>query len=255
MRLIGNSLFPDAGLIFIPAHLRTLYVPQDITVLDLSAWANLTFGAPDTSAKRVHDVLVGLEMDDTLRVVREDLRKMCREHELHNDEEDEETRAKDHSQEDGEISHVVSLDTCNNESDQINWYDAFCYAERAKIDLARALIMNPEVLVLQRPLAHYDEIASKVVTKVLLSHVRNRGYMLDEKSCCRRRPRTLCFSPTSKFELVHADIIWEVSSSHFCLRTTSLNELTDKDFERLGLMSAHDMARKKSATSEPIFGG
>lgn len=38
------------------------------------------------------------------------------------------------------------------QGDDETWHESLTYSEKVKIHLARALIMNPEVLVLQRPL-------------------------------------------------------------------------------------------------------
>lgn len=40
--------------------------------------------------------------------------------------------------------------------DSGSWLDGLTYTEKVKLHLSRALIMNPEVIVLQRPLHHYD---------------------------------------------------------------------------------------------------
>merc|ERR1719253_1020211 len=37
------------------------------------------------------------------------------------------------------------------------WFDKLNYTQKAKIHLARAFIMNPEVMVMLRPLYHFDE--------------------------------------------------------------------------------------------------
>lgn len=49
------------------------------------------------------------------------------------------------------------------------WHEELTYSEKVKIHLARALIMNPEVMVLQRPLHHYDNaMAQKVLQAMAL---------------------------------------------------------------------------------------
>ena len=40
----------------------------------------------------------------------------------------------------------------SRQDDNESWSETLTYSEKVKIHLARALIMNPEVLVLQRPL-------------------------------------------------------------------------------------------------------
>ena len=44
--LVGHTIFPQSGTLFVPTHLRILQVSQDAALLGLSAWRNLTFGVP-----------------------------------------------------------------------------------------------------------------------------------------------------------------------------------------------------------------
>merc|ERR1711879_494177 len=56
-----------------------------------------------------------------------------------------------------------------------DWRASMPVTELAKIHLARAFIMNPEVLVLEKPLLYFDEFSSKTVMACIVNHVRNRG--------------------------------------------------------------------------------
>jgi ABC-type uncharacterized transport system fused permease/ATPase subunit len=47
---------------------------------------------------------------------------------------------------------IAALTKQNPQGDDETWHESLTYSEKVKIHLARALIMNPEVLVLQRPL-------------------------------------------------------------------------------------------------------
>ena len=60
------------------------------------------------------------------------------------------------------------------------WMEGLTYTEKVKMCLARALIMNPEVMVLQRPLHHYDADTAITMEKLLRKHVEERAW------CCRR---------------------------------------------------------------------
>jgi ABC-type uncharacterized transport system fused permease/ATPase subunit len=44
MRLLGHELFPTEGQIFVPSHLRVLFVTREIYMLNGPAWSNLVFG-------------------------------------------------------------------------------------------------------------------------------------------------------------------------------------------------------------------
>lgn len=55
------------------------------------------------------------------------------------------------------------------------WLDGLTYTEKVKLHLSRALIMNPEVIVLQRPLHHYDSWSCSICSRVV--GLRNDGLL------------------------------------------------------------------------------
>merc|ERR1719265_1164095 len=85
------------------------------------------------------------------------------------------------------------------------------YVEKAKIHLARALIVNPEVLVMQRPLYHFGESVASDMLGAMREYVDNRGLCLPKVTKSRRRPRTLFFSPTNYRQSKQADVVWEIT--------------------------------------------
>eukprot|EP00747_Dinoflagellata_sp_TGD_P106455 gnl/TRDRNA2_/TRDRNA2_169855_c4_seq6.p1 gnl/TRDRNA2_/TRDRNA2_169855_c4~~gnl/TRDRNA2_/TRDRNA2_169855_c4_seq6.p1 ORF type:complete len:168 (-),score=30.90 gnl/TRDRNA2_/TRDRNA2_169855_c4_seq6:109-573(-) len=93
------------------------------------------------------------------------------------------------------------------------WSDSLSYTERAKIHLSRALIMNPEVLALQRPLSHYDENTAIEVFAAIQEHISGRGYKMPREGVLRRRPRTMFLSPSTRNELEWADQIWDLGTA------------------------------------------
>merc|ERR1739848_732023 len=66
--------------------------------------------------------------------------------------------------------------------------------ERSKLNLARALITNPEVLVCQRPLAAFHPTYAFRVLEILNEFVERRGVHCSPAHEQLRRPRTLFFS-------------------------------------------------------------
>ena len=84
------------------------------------------------------------------------------------------------------------------------------YTESAIVHLARALVVNPEVLVVHRPAIHFDGKLGKLVMALLREHVDQRGLALDEAGWARRRPRTLIYSTDYKQRAMVADEIWYI---------------------------------------------
>merc|ERR1711974_423080 len=129
--------------------------------------------------------------------------------------------------EDGELSEDGSVECndtltssrcccCGVEQEAIqdigssDWQHEVNYCTRLKVHLARALIMNPEVLVLQRPLYHYNEEEGLAVFRLLRDHVQFRGLGLPVGSTEKRRPRTLFFTADTVEHIMGADVAWTV---------------------------------------------
>jgi len=203
LRLLGHSIFPNKGDIFIPTHLRVVHVAQEnLPLMRLSAWKNLTIARPDADVELVKQVLTGLKMETMLGVINTELGNRKESGEEHG-----------HQQK----GHLV------------HWQDALTLTTRAKIHLARALIMNPEVLVLQKPLIHYDTQTDLVVVEVMRTYVRNRGVGLPKASMRLRRPRTLFFTPDTKEQAEHADLIWKIDHDKKTIVTVQFSDLEKDD--------------------------
>lgn len=96
---------------------------------------------------------------------------------------------------------------------ELNWQEQLTYTERAKLHLVRALVVNPEVLVLDRALYHYhDDMVDDILT-VLRQFVADKGYCMPEHDHHHRRPRTLFFSPERETQAKTADVTWRLCKS------------------------------------------
>jgi len=79
-----------------------------------------------------------------------------------------------------------------------------------KVHLARGLIANPEVLVIDRTLQGLDEEESKKMLGFIFKHVEEKGLCMPEEGRARRRPRTVVFSTQVATHAALADTILEV---------------------------------------------
>jgi len=81
-----------------------------------------------------------------------------------------------------------------------------------KLHLARALIMNPELMVMHRPLYHFDEDIGRKILNLVKIHHKNRGLCMPTTTMGRRRPRTVFMSIDDGHEWQEnaADIVWRI---------------------------------------------
>merc|ERR1712232_1494487 len=94
-----------------------------------------------------------------------------------------------------------------------SWTIRLSHNERKMINLARALLFNPEVLVLQKPLDDCDTEDVEIILGVLREFVDNRG-VAEDIPFRARRPRTVFFSggmnAHSDFPKEMADLVWHL---------------------------------------------
>ena len=137
-------IFPQDGSIFIPSHLRVLHVTQEAFILNTSPWQNLIFGADASQVEpsRVRQILERMQMRVTLNLIEEELHEAAR-------------------------GTLDRKDWRKQEDGASLWLESLTYTEKVKLHLARALLMNPEVMVLHRPLHHYDADTAKMVLGLL----------------------------------------------------------------------------------------
>jgi ABC-type multidrug transport system fused ATPase/permease subunit len=207
MKILGKALLDEKNSVFIPSHLRTLYCPEDLNfaLLGVSAWANLTIGLPDAKPSRVKNLLRAFEMDRTLAIVEQDLEKIGRRGEMDDDSHESHKVAATRS------SHRSNVKFSKGHGEV--WHTSLSTSERLKFALLRALVMNPEVLLLQRPTSSFEVDEKERVMSVLVEHVRNRGYLMAECDKMLRRPRTLFFSSSTTTEAQHADFLWVLDAN------------------------------------------
>jgi len=207
LRLLAHIAFPTEGEIFIPTHLRLLHVPRQPYLLGMSAFENLTFGTNNPTHKSPERVLKILKM---LSMENEDFLQDLRE----NITEQSSSDASVSSDEDGEamcsLGKSFAAEEKESESALQNWISTLSDSEEVSINLARAFIYNPEVLVLHRCLSHFTAHTSKEILKIIKRHVDERGILLPPESRHRRRPRTCFFVPEDVDGASYADIILQV---------------------------------------------
>merc|ERR1711879_904963 len=93
------------------------------------------------------------------------------------------------------------------------WRHALTHTDRMVVHLARAIISDPNVLVIHRPLMRFfSHEMREGVMKTLQHFVRERGVGRDPAAdkLERRRPRTVFFSSAHSHEAKEADVVWRL---------------------------------------------
>jgi len=177
VRLLGGILLPTKGIYFVPPHLRIFHMPQEPLFMHGTLRENLTFGLPQ---------------DDV----------------------------------DGDLDRMVAICTRLGLSQRLinilvngsleNWTNVLSMTEKVLLHLARAIIANPEVLVLEKPTLVFDSDQTIEVLRVLREFVDQRGLEVErcthkgEVEKLSRRPRTCIFTASRQEGCAIADEIYEV---------------------------------------------
>ena len=165
-------------------HLRVLFVSQVAYFMNMPLFENLTFGLSKVREKdrdRVRAIMMMLGMPRVVKLM-------------------------DHQLQDQE-----------HQDGHLKWIDALTSSERAKLHLARAFVMNPEVMLAQRQLANFNTHEASNVLMCYAEHVKCKGltraYRMPDlvvsqacrrrRACrcrraCRRRRFVLLLSPTPR---------------------------------------------------------
>jgi ABC-type multidrug transport system fused ATPase/permease subunit len=182
LKILGGVITPPESGIFVPAHLRILHIAAEPYFYKNTLHKNLTFGLhpdnPAASRERVRAICVSLGISEvTLR-------------------------------------YLEDPTDCNSDECVQRWGLILSLTERHLLNIARALVFDPEVLIIHKPTLPFDERLSGRVLALLRQFVTERGIHLDPEQMTRRRPRTLIMSSAKIQGVKAADRILRVSKAH-----------------------------------------
>lgn len=182
LRLFGHVLLPQDGEIFVPPHLRILHVShQNAVLLTSSLLENIVMHTD-------HKAVGGKE-----RVM-----KICRAlgfspylmQELEDDQDEE---------------------CAEMHGEQIlKWTAHISDSDYSRLTLARALVKNPECLVIHKPAASFNDSEARRVLKLIRAHVDERGLELSLRGRANRRPRTVFLSSSTLTGVKESDQVYRI---------------------------------------------
>jgi len=174
MKVLGKVLLPedDGGTVFIPPHLRVLHLSMCECLINDTLMQNLLLYTP------IEKVLGGIDR----------VKRIC----------------KLLGMQEKILVHI------DEDTPMKTWASFLSHTDYARLNLARAFIMNPECLVIHKPdmVFSSDEVTS--VMELLRKHVNERGLELPEKTRAVRRPRTVFFTSVTIQGVNFADRVFEV---------------------------------------------
>lgn len=192
LRLVGGVLLGDKGDLLVPPHLRVLHVASEPLFFKDTLFQNLIYGLKESDPDATHDRA----------------KKICRSL--------------------GVSPQIIEFLDPKSEVKEA-WNEVLALTQRVLLNLARALMANPEILVLHKPALVFDDDRAQNLFSLLHQFVWDRGLHLEgEKEF--RRPRT-CIMSTSRIAGVQkADRVFQIDKGKVSETT---REMVDKTYHML----------------------
>jgi ABC-type multidrug transport system fused ATPase/permease subunit len=148
LKTLGGVLIPEGDL-YMPTHLRVVHVMASPVFFQSTLLDNLRYGIS----------AINVEYGNIERIL-----KICRKM---------------------RISEPLIKTIIDEEMHQ--WSEHLSLTQKASLHLARAIICNPDVLVVHKPMLVFDSTTAKAVMECLAEFVKNRGLFVEGDFRLRRR--------------------------------------------------------------------
>ena len=164
--MMGEHDVPDKGAVLYPPHLVCLQVCHKPSIIGyMSLLENLSFGTkantPESDPKRVRRIFKRVGVDE--------------DHEL--------MKQLDRDIKDAGESKRVSKNAESGESEP--WHNHASGMEKKMINITRALVYNPDIMVLHRPMDEMDRSYQDLLMKLLRAFVNERGMEFQSQAAYR----------------------------------------------------------------------
>jgi len=197
LHVLAGIAFPTSGQVFVPGHLRTLYIHHHAHIVKASVYENLVFTCDQPALYQYDRLRKILQMMNCSQSLLDEFEK--------------------------DIEYAVrhgrrpTLGTDRREDDDLDkaWWARLSESDAVKLHIARGFVANPHVLLLNRPFIFFSTKAMRQRMEDLVdTFVSQRGLALpevDEAELRARRPRTVFFT-TSLQDEVKADVVWHIEN-------------------------------------------
>jgi ABC-type lipoprotein export system ATPase subunit len=180
LKLLGGSILPTSpGQIYVPSNLRVLHVPTIMLFFKGTLFENLRLGLNETLASSAEGSMERI------------------------------------------VSICMMLGVPNHNIDRIKlgldgethvWTEVLSHAEKIQLGMARALIMNPELICVHKPLMSLNANRGNKVLLAFREFIDNKGCKVDSSTRHLRRSRTCILTADKAQSAVNADVVYKVGN-------------------------------------------
>lgn len=213
IELLASTLCPTKGTIMIPSHLRVLHVTRVPVFLRASLLSNLCLGLARHAS---------IDLDHIKGIM-----KLCGVSELIKALDDE--IASEHGNAKGGKLFNEEIKYSDESHHGHTWQKSLTQSQQVRLHIARALIANPNVIIMHHSLDGLHGDSALEILAVLRTHVNERGLCLPKiADINKRRPRNVFYTTESADQAMKADMILEMDpeSKSVMRKTGTPRELT-----------------------------
>lgn len=204
IQLFAGILTPSKGSLFVPSHLRILHVSREPVFMHTSMLHNMSLGLPHPTRPtqqerdRITRILFELDLHDVVDIM--------------NDEENGTCTSARTPRSPVSARPINEQDIEFKNSAEMAWEQSLTQSEKVKLHIARALVSNPEVMIVERTLQGLNYEHATGLLNVLRRHVNEKGLCLPTEDHVHRRPRTVIFSTELADHAAQADSVLELDT-------------------------------------------
>lgn len=209
MELMSNIRAAKDGSLMVPSHLRILHVSREPMFLQATILSNLCLGLPYHEAINLNRILEIVKVCGVGELVADIKAEASMKNGMN-------TKAGTPRNPDGDLVN----DEIQFSLSSAKFFQSLSSSQKVKLHLARALISNPEIMVVQRSLEGLSSDSASFLIEVLRQHMTQRGLCLPEEDRSTRRPRTVFFSTESGHQALKADVVLQLDPKTMTVEKT-----------------------------------
>lgn len=215
IQLLAGIIVPTEGRVFVPSHLRILHVSREPVFMHTSMLHNMALGLPNPTnpsnedRERIIRILLELDLQDVVDIMNDEAFG---------------TRSSVRSPRPvpaPEPPRSVPDSIKFKNSAEMSWEKTLTQSEKVKLHIARALVSNPEVMIIERTLQGLNTKCATGVINILRRHMDEKGLCLPKEDHVHRRPRTVIFSTELSDHAAQADTVLELDPANQSIVQTS----------------------------------
>jgi len=195
LKLLGGVLLPSPGqgTVFIPPNVRILHLSHGVEAIEESILENIIFDQTLEKAGGISRIFRICERCGCSQAMVNQLRAAAA------------------AAEGPKVKRIRQSVRDRIEEDAF-WFVRLSDSDKARLNLVRALVLNPDCIIMHMPFSVFTDEEAFELIQVLRMHVDEHGLDLEPANAALKRPRTVFFSSAAMDPCRAAHAVFKMSS-------------------------------------------